>query len=173
MGKEFLVTKLMSGEGVMPAKTRWWPRHSKDMARFLLLSGSPDRRSALSHRQLLIAGALEWDEIVCGSRKEGPMSDHAKLEVALVEAALKTDISKLKKIGDNLRKNVQDLVEASIIRASEVPAERLKSLLAQHVSSFVESVMRYVDDDEKAYAECEQKRGENTLALAAFTTEWI
>lgn len=173
MSREFLVSRLMSGAGEMPAKIRWWPRHSKDMARFLLLSGSPDRRATLSTRQLLVAGALEWDEIVCGMRKEGPMSDHAKLEVALVEAALKTDLLKIRKIGEDLAKNVRDLVDASMLKASEIPADRLRKLLILHVSSFIESVMRYMDGNEKAFVDCEHRRSENTLELAAFTTEWI
>lgn len=127
----------------------------------------------LSHRQLLVSGALEWDEIVCGIRKEGPMSDHAKLEIELVSAALKTDLVRIKRIGESLTKNVRDLVDASILRASEVPAGRLKKLLAIHVSSFIGSVMKYMDGDEKAFVDSEHRRSENTLELAAFTTEWI
>lgn len=173
MSREFLVSKLMSGHGDMPAKIRWWPRHSKDMARFLLLSGSPDSRSALSHRQLLVAGALEWDEIVCGARKEGPMCDHARLEVSLVESAMKMDLVKLRKIGENLIKNVGDLVDASFIHTSEIPKKRLEWMLVQHVSCFIESVMCFTDENEKAFVDCERKRSDNTLALAAFTTEWI
>lgn len=173
MSREFLVSKLLSGHGEMPARTKWWPRHSKDMSRFLLLSGSPDRRATLSTRQLLVSGALEWDEIVCGIRKPGPMSDHAKLEVSLVEAALRTDLVRIRKIGESLTENVNDLVDASTILASEVPRGRLKGLLAQHVSSFVESVMRYMEGNEKAFVDCEQRRSENTVALAAFMTEWV
>jgi hypothetical protein len=173
MSSESYVSKLMSGSGEIPARTRWWPRHSKDMTRFLLLAGTPDRRAMLSHRQLLMSGALEWDETVCGLRKEGPMSDHAKLEIALVEAAIKTDLVRIRKIGESLTKNVQDIVDASTIRSSEIPTGRLRVLLAQHVGSFVESVMQYMDENEKKFMECEHRRNDNTLALAAFATEWV
>jgi len=171
--KDFLVSKLMAGGGEMPVRTRWWVRHSKDLSRFLLLSGSSDARSSISTRQLLLSEALEWDEIVCGARREGPMSDHTKLEIELVSAAIKMDLVKLNKIGDNLRKNVHDLVDASVLRASEVPKDRLRGLLTLHVGLFVESIMQYMDGKEEKYVACEGRRNGNTLELAAFTTEWI
>ena len=171
--KDFLVSKLLAGGGEMPVRTRWWVRHSKDLSRFLLLSGSSDHRSRLSTRQLLLSEALDWDEMVCGARRDGPMSDHTKLEIELVQAAIKIDLVKLGKIGDNLKKNVHDLVDASVLRASEVPKERLQALLISHVGLFVESVMQYMDGKEEKYVACESRRNKNTLDLAAFTTEWI
>ena len=168
--REYLATRLMSAGRELPASTRWWPLHSKNLSKFILIREA-NQKSSKRVKDDLFNGAHEWDEFFL-SLAPGPMTDHVKLEVDLVEAAIRTDLVKIKETGELLARNIDEIAEAAIGKKPEIPGDRLRSLLADHVSGFIESVIRYMDDDEKAFRVCEKRRGDNTLALAMLTAEW-
>lgn len=169
---EFLATHILSGKAEIPLRTRWWPGHSKAMGKLLLLSSARRQKDIDLSRGELIAGGKEWDLEVLGMKSGGPMADHARLEADLVQAAMKTDLVVMEKIGEALSHNVREISKIVSRKMPEALRDRFQILIAQHVLRFIESVTYYMDKDDKAYLASENRRSENTLALATFATEW-
>lgn len=171
MSREFLASRVLSGNSEVPEKTRWWPKHSKEMAKFLFLSSSTNEKSKKEAREVLVQGGREWDETVLGF-KHGPMVEHAKLEASLIEQAMKLDLVTVERLGEELSENAREIASQLSMKLAEAPREQVRRLLNDHVIRFIESVRFYMDADEKAYSKSEIRRSENTLALATFATEW-
>jgi hypothetical protein len=143
------------------------------MARYLLLSGTSDGGALRGVKELLLTGACEWDALVTGSGKSGLMTDHATLETVLVDAATKGDLVAIEKAGAALTENVERMAKVAGVRLRELPESKYRKLLMEHVGMYIESVMNYMDGNEKEFMKSESRRSENTLALAAFATEWV
>lgn len=172
MGREYFGTKLMAGRAEASAKMRWWPRHSGAVTRYLELSSSGCRPAEKPGSDILSSGCADWDARM-GRTAEGPMVEHGRLEMRLVDAALRVDVREMEKIGALLTENVKRQTEIHAARVPEFPASRWKALFAQHVWLFVESVSCFVKTGPGLYGVCEERRKGNTLALAAFTAEWL
>jgi len=170
---EYFVTKLMAGKANASAKTRWWPRHARAMTRYLQLSADGDVAAAKSVRELMAMGCAEWETTVCRASSGALMAEHARLETALVEAAVTVRPAEMDGIGSLLVANAKRQTELYAALVPEFPAPRWEALFARHINLFVEAVCAHLGHDRRLAAECEEKRRENTLALAAFTAEWL
>lgn len=167
------VTKLMSGKADASAKTRWWPRHSRGMTRYLTLIASTDVAAHKSARDLLTMGGNEWEAQVCRPNPPSLMLEHAALEIALIDAAARKDVAAMERVGTRLTANAKAQTELYVARIPEFPAMRWFSLLLEHIKLFTESAEYHMGAQAKAFAECESRREHNTLALAEVTTEWL
>lgn len=173
MGREYFVTKLMAGKADASAKTRWWPRHCRAMGRYLLLASDRDGAALKSVRELMAMGCTEWESTVCRSSGRNLMAEHAKLETALVDAAMRVQVAEMEKIGAQLVANAKGQTDLYAALIPEFPAARWTGLFARHINLFVDSIHSRIKPDERMFTECEERRRENTLALAAFTAEWL
>jgi len=174
MSREYLATKLIAGKSDASLKTQWWPRHSRAMARYLALSADP---AGLSGRkavqELLFTGCRDWEVTVLRSSKAGLMEEHAKLEVELVNAIIRRDGPEITKIGDLLLENVRQQTTLHAAKGESFPVKTWHDLLQHHVGLFIESAEYHMQNDDRNFEECERRRQVNTLALAAFTAEWL
>lgn len=173
MAREYFVTKLMAGKADASAKMRWWPRHSRATTRYLLLAADREGAALKSVRELMAMGCSEWESTVCRASGRNLMAEHAALETALVDAAIRVQVAELERIGALLVKNTKDQTELYAALVPEFPAGRWKGLFARHIGLFVDSVHAHLSPDARLFEGCEERRRENTLALAAFTAEWL
>src|SRR5262245_51692821 len=173
MSKEYLATKLISGRAEASLKTQWWPRHSRLMARYLTLSLGGGGAAQKSVQELLISGCKDWEVTVLRSSKPGFMEEHAGYEIELVGAVVKGDLQAIERIGGLLVENVRRQTELYMAKSENFPGRTWLDLFSQHGKLFVEAVQWHMSNDDRNFEECERRRQQNTLALAAFTTEWL
>lgn len=172
MSKEYLATRLLSGKDESPNRTRWWPKHSKVTARYLMAATGGMEASLPTIRELVATTSSEWERMDHRSKK-GLMSEHSMLEIELVDAALRNDIATIDEIGQRLTENARTQMENFKAQIKEFPGDRFQALLAQHIGLFIDAVESRMTGDEKAFAASEEKRRANTIALAGFSTEWL
>lgn len=170
--KEYLATQLLSGKDEAPGRTRWWPRHSKAMSRYLLAAGTPSLTSIPAIKNSIAAGAEEWEAVIYRARR-GLMCEHAALETELVDAAMKNNGPLLGSIGQHLVDNARAQSDGFRISIPDFPHERYLFLLCQHVHLFIDSVNAKLTEDEKAFHKAEGFRKDNSIALAGLATEWF
>lgn len=173
MSKEYLATKLMSGKSEASLKTQWWPRHSRLMARYLALSLGDGGAAQKSVQDLLVSGCKDWEVSVLRSSKPGLMEEHAAYEIELIDAVVKGDLEAIDRIGGLLLQNVKSQTQLHLVKAENFPSKTWLDLFSQHVTLFIESVQWHMSNDNRNFEECERRRQQNTLALAAFTAEWL
>lgn len=174
MSREYLATKLIAGKSDASLKTQWWPRHSRAMARYLELSSDPagvTGRKAV--QELLFTGCRDWEVTILRSSKVGLMEEHAKLEVELVNAVIRRDGPSITKIGDCLLENVRQQTTLHAAKGDSFPVKTWHDLLQHHVGLFIESAEYHMRGSGRNFDDCERRRQVNTLALAAFTAEWL
>ncbi len=172
MSKEYLVTRLLSGKDESPTRTRWWPRHSKVTSRYLISATGGMEASLPGIRELVATTAKDWECMEHRSKK-GLMAEHSMLEIELVDAALRNDIATIDEIGQRLTENAVVQMEGFKAAIKEFPADRFKDLLVRHIGLFIDAVESRMTGDEKSFAMSEERRRENTIALAGFSTEWL
>jgi hypothetical protein len=172
MSREYLATRLMSGKDESPSRTRWWPRHSKITSRYLLSATGGMEASLPGIRELVASTSKEWECMEHRSKK-GLMAEHSMLETELIDAALRNDIPTIDQIGQRLTENA--VVQTDVFKAAikDFPSERFKDLLVRHIGLFIDSVEARMTGDEKSFVASEERRRENTIALAGFSTEWL
>jgi len=174
MGREYFVTKFMAGSVLGSPKMRWWHQHGVCTANYLQRYPSlqiEERKAARAYAE--VHGA-DWAKLI-GARGNPAMEEHTQLELAMIESTFSDpfDRSEMFAIADFLSENVLKQVSFLVSRNREFPAQRWKELLLEHVKLFVESVRHYATPDDRKYALCMDRRQDNTLALAAFSTEWL
>lgn len=167
------VTKLMNGNSEALAKTRWWPRHSRSMARYMALATGKDAAAGKSVRELLMTGASEWEVTVCRPGNPLLMTEHSALEITLVDASLRKDVKAMEQVGLKLMANAKAQTEAYARKIPDFPQPLWYSLLLGHVTLFTEAIRYHMSGDGRNFDECEKRRQDNTLALARVTTEWL
>ena len=174
MSREYLATKLISGKAAASLKTQWWPKHSRAMARYLSLSWDDGTGAGLrSVQEILVAGCKDWEVTVLRSSKAGLMEEHAALEIELVDAVIKRDADKIDRVGDLLLENAKRQTELHAAKIENFPLRTWHDLFQLHVKLFIESARYHMLSDDRNFEECEGRRQVNTLALAAFTAEWL
>jgi hypothetical protein len=161
--------KLVEGLIQVPSRISWWPRHSREMIRFLHL----ERDTKSSHekiRNIVGKNATEWESGICITARKGLMRHHGLLEVELVEAARSKKASKIDKIGSLLAENTEEMAASFGKSVVDFPEMQFVRLLAEHVGSFVEMVRWNVEGAMKKPVDRMER---NTVSLAAFTAEWF
>lgn len=161
---------------------RWWLRHSCSVGSYLrnwdskrLLDGDVERKSI---EKLIKKSCVDWNGMVYRSQKISLMQEHAYLEMLMVDKVMavvqdKLDSTCVKPVADLLIENVGHQAEHHKFDIQHFPVNQWKELMLNHVRLFTESVRWFVKPDDRHYASCEERRMENTLALAAFSTEWL
>lgn len=179
MGKEYFVTKFMAGTAEASPKMRWWLRHGSCASVYLQRCDSGRMVQGVSEKQILRAtmekSCAEWSCMVCRDPKNDLMAEHAGLELATIDAITEKDFdrNKLLTITEFMSENVSKQAEFFGKKIPEFPVNRFRDLFLEHVKLFVESVRWFSTPDDRRYASCEDRRMQNTLALAAFSTEWL
>lgn len=167
------VTRLMSGKADASAKTRWWPRHSRAMARYLSLSNGGNAGAALrSVRDMMMMGATEWEVSICRGTP-AHMTQHAVFEVALIDAAMRNDLQSMEQSVEKLLANAKAQTEFYSAKVEGFPAATWYRLMLEHTKLFAESARLFMKRDDRAFTACEEKQQQNTLALASCTAEWL
>lgn len=168
------VTKLMSGKAEASAKTRWWPRHSRSMARYLSLSSGGNAGAALkSVREMMMMGATEWELTICRSSTPALMTEHAAYEIALIDAAMRKDTRAMEQAADRLLANAKAQTEFYALKVEGFPSNTWYTLMLQHCKLFAESARHCMEKHDRDFDDCEARRQQNTLALASCTAEWL
>lgn len=181
MSKELFVTNFISGKAEGSQKMRWWLQHGAATSLFVQKWRSKKKNDGILERDQIRAvvqkSCSEWNALVYHSHKYPFMAEHAALEMALVDAAMGSDTERgkgqLLSISEFLMENVEKQIRHHRFDNSEFPIGTWKDLLLGHVKLFTESIRWYITSDPHRYAECEERRMRNTLALAAFSTEWL
>ncbi len=181
MNGDLFVTNFVSGRVEGSQKMRWWLRHSAFTSCYVQKWRSKKRQEGVSEKELVKGlikkSCVEWNGMVYHSQQHPFMVEHAELEMALVDAAMGSDQdragSEVKAISEFLSENVEKQISHHKFVNSEFPEGAWKDLLRMHVKLFTESIRWYITPDPRRYAECEDRRLGNTLALAAFSTEWF
>jgi hypothetical protein len=181
MDKDLFVTNFIAGKIEGSQKMRWWLRHSAYTSCYVQRWRSRKRQEGVPERDfvrgLIKKSCVEWNGMVYHSQQHPYMTEHADLEMALVDAAMGPDQERagaeVKIISEFLSANVEKQVGHHKFMNSEFPEGTWHDLLRLHVKLFTESIRWYITPDSRQYAECEQRRIGNTLALAAFSTEWF
>lgn len=160
---------LAAGTIQAPAKTSWWPRHTRAMMRYLNLSGTktPNAKTEISDN--LIKGAHEWEALIPKAAKQGLMIEHAILEMALVDAVRLNQEEDFDRIGKKLIANANQLAAVLGIAVVEFPEEQFRRLFMSHVGLYAGSVRKKIEGIAVNSAEMES----NMLQLADFTAEWF
>ncbi len=174
MGREYFVTKLMAGSVQGSPKMNWWLQHSACTAHYLQQYPAlrvEDRKTA---RILAERHGASWSQLI-GLRGNPIMEEHTKLELAMIESTFANPFDKAEMfaIADFMSENVLQQTRFLGAVNPEFPANRWKELLLEHVKLFVASVRFFATPDDRKYASCVERCQENTLALAAFSTEWL
>lgn len=168
------VTRLMSGKAEASAKTRWWPRHSRAMARYLSLSSGGNAGAALkSVREMMMMGATEWEVSICRGAHPSLMTEHSAFEIALIDAAMRKDVKSMELAVQKLCDNAKAQTELYAGKVEGFPASTWYTLMLQHCKLFAESARHFMERDDRGFNGCEERRQQNTLALASCTAEWL
>lgn len=182
LSKESFAANFIAGKVEGSLKMRWWLRHGHATSLYVqkwaskkTMGGKGERASI---RSSVEKSCMDWGSLVYQSQKVDCMTEHADLEMALVDASLgmpdgSEDTTRLRAISALLNKNIRDQIEQHEFQIKDFPSNRFKDLMFEHVKLFTESVRWFVTPDERQYASTEELRLKNTLALAAFSTEWM
>lgn len=181
MDKNLFVHNFISGKAEGSHKMRWWLRHSAYTSLYVQRWRSRKKQEGMPERDyvraLMSKSCVEWNGMVYHSQQYPFMTEHNQLEMSLVDAAMGQDQERasleVKAISGFLWENVERQINHHKFVDSEFPIGTWKDLLCRHVKLFTESIRWYITPDPRKYAECEDRRIENTLALAAFSTEWF
>ena len=181
MSKELFVTNFLAGRAEASRKMTWWLRHSSCTSLYLQKWRSRKKQDGVPERDRIRAtvekDCSEWNSLVYHSHQYPFMMEHASLELALVDAAMNGTMengrSRLLSVSDFLRENVEKQIKHHEFMDKEFPVSTWKELLFAHVKLFTESIRWYITPDSRKFVECEERRMGNTLALAAFSTEWL
>lgn len=167
------ITKLINGKSEASARTRWWPRHARAMERYMMLSTGVAVPEAKAVRELMLMGAKEWEVSMCRAASPGLMTEHAMLEIALIDSAMRKDVISMEQAGDRLFANARAQTEFYAARIENFPVKTFLKLLVDHCKLFSESAEHHLCLNQGKYDQCEAERQQNTLGLAAFTAEWL
>jgi hypothetical protein len=182
MSREYFATKFVSGKAEGSQKMRWWLRHSCSVGSYLrnwdskrLLGGESERKSIA---KLLQKSCVDWNGMVYRSQKVHLMTEHVGLEMLMVDKVMsvvqeKSHSKCVLPVADLLIENVAKQAEHHKFQTQDFPVNQWRELMLNHVRLFTESVRWFVTPDDQRYASCEERRMENTVALAAFSTEWL
>lgn len=181
MSKESFVANLISGRGDASQKMRWWLKHGSAMSLYIQKWASKKKIDGRLERAAIRAkigqGCLDWGTLVYHDQKTPLMTEHAQLELAMIDEALGLpegeDPRELLSISEFMMENVDKQVLHHQFNIKEFPADRFRDLLLGHMRLFTESVRWFVTPDMNRYASCEEQRMANAVALAAFSTEWL
>ncbi len=171
--KDDFAGKLIAGNANASPKATWWPRHSHSIGRYLLVSDEAAPNLKKDVRETVAAGCVEWEKTLIVPARRGLMLDHARLEMALVDAVrLKPcDARAIERIGDQLLDNAIRQAERYATTMMSFPEATFRKLFEEHVLLFTKTVRLR---QEKAPGRAvEEEEHANTLALAAFTAEWF
>lgn len=160
---------LAAGTIQAPAKTSWWPRHTRTMMRYLSLSGSKTPHAKVEVACSLQKGAQEWEDMGPKAAKHGLMIEHANLEIALVDAVRVNNDADIDSIGKKLLENASQLAAVLGISVVEFPEEHFRRLFTDHVKLYAGSTRKKIEGVVINTAELES----NMLQLADFTAEWL
>jgi hypothetical protein len=160
---------LAAGTIQAPAKTSWWPRHTRGMMRYLALSGQKTPQARVEISSTLKKGAQEWEAMIPKTAQQGLMIEHVALEIALVDAVRLNREEDIDGIGKKLFANTNQLSAVLGIAVVEFPEENFKRLFMDHVGLYAGSVRKKIEGVVVQSAEMES----NMLQLAGFTAEWF
>lgn len=181
MSKELFVTNFVSGKADASQKMRWWLRHSAATSLYLQKWRSRKKEDGVLEREkaraLLEKGCSEWNGLVYKSHRYPFMCEHSALEMAMVDLAMGPEfpgtVGEITRISELLMENSDKQIAHHKFVDADFPVIRWKDLLFEHVRLFTESIRWYITPDLKKYAQCEEQRTQNTILLAAFSTEWL
>lgn len=181
MSKELFVTNFISGKAEGSKKMRWWLRHLAATSLYLQKWRSRKKEDGVVERERVRAvvekGCSEWNGMVYHTQRYPLMCEHSALEMAMVDLAMGPElpgtVDEITRTSDLLMENVDRQIAHHKFMDKEFPAIRWKDLLFEHVRLFAESIRWYITPDMKKYLECEERRTQNTILLAAFSTEWL
>ena len=162
--------KLAAGMVSVPSRLSWWPRHTRAMSKYLVLSGTELHRSVAPVKEMLVSVATEWEMSIPLAARKGLMGHHSNLEMILVDAAKACDAVKIEKTGALLTENAEEMAASFGRSVIEFPEGRFRKLMCEHVASFVEIVRMKM---ESSMGEAGARMEKNALSLAAFTAEWF
>lgn len=171
-------SKLLQGRGEVPPKHSWWPRHSAQMTRYLVLAKTKNEQEIRRARDIFTVTAVEWDCMVKGADERqknghGCMASHAALERELVEAALRKDTVSAGRAMKAIDKNAMDQSLIYGMRYQGFPEMVFVRLMKEHLEIYFESIKAYLDGQVRKFDESEFRRKANTLALVELTAEWF
>lgn len=162
--------KLAAGMVSVPSRLSWWPRHTRTMSRYLIVSGAELGSSAKAVKETFLLGAVEWEAFIPPAARKGLMDQHSSLEITLVDAAKAGDAGKIERTGAFLTENAEEMAASFGRSVVEFPEGRFRKLMCEHVASFVEIVRLKI---EGSIGEAGARMEKNALSLAAFTAEWF
>jgi hypothetical protein len=176
VGKEYFVTKFMAGTSDASPKMQWWLRHGSCVSLYLQRGGVRGLGGTPMHDRIKVENTkncASWCTLV--KSHDMLMTEHLGLEMALIDATLAATFNRdeILAITDFMTENVTKQAASFAAKIQDFPVNRFRDLLLQHVKLFVESVRWYATPDDRKYAACEERRLENTLSLASFSTEWL
>lgn len=160
---------LAAGTIQAPARTSWWPRHTRTMMRYLALSGTQTPNAKVEIANNMKKVSQEWEYMTPKAAKHGLMIEHSALEVALVDAGRLHLVNDIDAIGKKLLENANQLAAVLGIAIVEFPEECFRRLFLGHVKLYSESVRNKLEGIVVNGSEMES----NMLQLADFTAEWI
>lgn len=160
---------LATGTIQAPAKTSWWPRHTRAMMRYLTLSGSKTPNTKLEIANHLQKAAQEWEAMSPKAAQQGLMIEHSTLEMALVDAVRLHREGDIDAIGKRLIDNAGQLAAVMGIAIVEFPEESFRRLFRDHVKLYAGCARQKIEGVMVSSAEMES----NMLQLADFTSEWL
>lgn len=161
--------KLAAGLVSVPSRLSWWPRHSRMMVRYLFVGDKTSNSQDNVHQSVAMSCA-EWEGAIPMSARKGLMKHHSAMELSLVDAAKAGNSGKIEKLGSLLIENAAELSASFGRSIVEFPEHKFHMLLGEHVSSYAEIVRLKMEGILKKSGERMER---NTIALAAFTTEWF
>jgi hypothetical protein len=171
VGREYLATRLISGHDRAPAKTSWWPRHSRLSLQYMdaLLVG---QKSEVKAVESVVTRCSEEFETLFFGAPNFLMLEHSELELNLIDASLAGSPEKVTDIGAKLESNLRSIVKEFQERVPNFPSARYAYLLAQHVANFAAAVRLNLREEGVGHALIEASHNKNTVSLAGFTAEW-
>lgn len=167
MGKDWLVSRLLDGS--VAGRMSWWPRHATDVAWYLTVVGFPQGRK-LAY-DTLIRGCAEWEDFLPEKARQGLMGEHVRLEMELIEAAVKPDIQAIDRLGRDLFNNAARQANLFGEFFALFPKERYRVLVAEHILHVTQAVKMGIEGKFDYNTAGQLRR--NTMPLAAFTAEWF
>lgn len=172
---DWFATKLAEGATQAPALTSWWPRHARLVANCVYLKDCHEDfdRSALAARGL----GAEWERRVPFSMRPrrgstlGLMTEHAVLEIALLQAVFQGDEAGVDKYSQRLLKNAEVQNDRYGKHLRGFPKGRFRHLMREHISTLMTLTMHWLDAGEMEGPE--EAYRTTTAAMAALSTEWF
>ena len=178
MSREYYVTRVVHGGSEMLPKHSWWPRHSQAMTRYLKAAKAGGAKEVRESRDLLMVTGAEWESMVPPAARKcrsghGFMSDHARLEREMIDAAVLHDRIEVERLAREIERNAvgQGLIYGKAHPG--FPEEKFVRLAKEHLDLFLGSVKWYLLGDAKAFAQSEEGRSAGTVELFRLTAEWL